>query len=195
MITSYQKYQNTIKSLASKPRLLLHSCCAPCSSHCLEELSKYFQIDIFYYNPNIERVEFEKRLNEQIRFTSEVYGDTVKVIAPEHNTAEFYDKIKGLEDLPEKSSRCKICYELRLEKTAKYASENGYDYFTTTLSISPHKNAEWINQIGEELEGNFSVKFLNSDFKKNGGYLHSIELSKQYDLYRQDFCGCIYSKK
>ena len=193
MITYYQKYQNTIKSLANKPRLLLHSCCAPCSSYCLEELSKYFEVDIFYYNPNIESVEFEKRLNEQIRFVSEVYVDAVKVISPKHNTAEFYNLIKGLEELPEKSSRCKICYELRIGKTADYASKNGYDYFTTTLSISPHKNAEWINQIGEELEV-YGVKFLNSDFKKQGGYLRSIELSNKYNLYRQDYCGCIFSR-
>ena len=195
MITSYQKYQNTIKSLANKPRLLIHSCCAPCSSYCLEELTKYFQSDIFYYNPNIESVEFEKRLSEQVRFTSEVYSDAVKVIAPKHNVSEFYERIKGLEGLPERSNRCKICYELRLEETAKYASANGYDYFTTTLSISPHKNAEWINQIGEELETRYGVKFLNSDFKKQGGYLRSIELSNKYNLYRQDYCGCQYSKK
>ncbi len=196
MLTNYQKYQNTIKSLANKPRLLLHSCCAPCSSYCLEQLTKYFEIDIYFYNPNITlEEEFNKRLSEQIRFVSKVYGDSIKVINAGHNSDDFYSKIKGMEELPERGARCKVCYALRLEKTAKYALDNGYDYFTTTLSISPHKNAEWINQIGEELALSLGVKFLNSDFKKQGGYLRSIELSKEYGLYRQDYCGCLYSKK
>lgn len=195
MLTNYQKYQNTIKSLADKPRLLLHSCCAPCSSACLEQLTKYFEIDIYFYNPNITlEEEFNKRLSEQIRFVSKVYGDSIKVINAGHNSDDFYSKIKGMEELPERGARCKVCYALRLEKTAKYALDNGYDYFTTTLSISPHKNAEWINQIGEELALSLGVKFLNSDFKKQGGYLRSIELSKEYNLYRQDYCGCRYSK-
>ena len=196
MISYYQKYQNTIKSLANKPRLLLHSCCAPCSSACLEELTKYFKIDIYFYNPNItSEEEFNKRLNEQIRFIGTVYGDTIKVINTGHNSDDFYSKIKGLEEFPERGARCKVCYALRLEKTAEFARDNDYDYFTTTLSLSPHKNAEWINQIGEELELSFGVKFLNSDFKKQGGYLRSIQLSKEYNLYRQDYCGCKYSKK
>ena len=196
MISYYQKYQNTIKSLANKPRLLLHSCCAPCSSACLEELTKYFEVDVYFYNPNITlEEEFNKRQSEQIRFVSEVYGDTIKVINAGHNSNDFYSKIKGLEELPERGARCKVCYALRLEKTAWYAKNNGYDYFTTTLSLSPHKNAEWINQIGEELELRDNVKFLNSDFKKKGGYLRSIELSKEYNLYRQDYCGCIFSRK
>ncbi len=195
MITYYQKYKNIIKSLANKPRLLIHSCCAPCSSACLEELTKYFSADVFYYNPNIESVEFEKRLKEQKRFINEVYGDLVKVIAPKHSPNDFYESVKGLEELPEKSSRCKICYELRIEKTAEFARDNGYDYFTTTLSISPHKNAEWINQMGEELQLKYGVKFLNSDFKKGGGYLRSIELSNKHNLYRQNYCGCEYSKR
>ena len=194
MITSYQKYQNTIKSLANKPRLLLHSCCAPCSSHCLEELSKYFQIDIFYYNPNIESVEFEKRLNEQIRFTSEVYGDTVKVIATEHNTAEFYDKIKGLEDLPEKSSRCKICYELRLEKTAQMCAELGLNEFTTSLPISPHKNFQKITEIGTRLADIYGVSFIPFDFKKKDGFLKTNKIAKDLELYRQNYCGCEFAK-
>ncbi len=196
MLTNYQKYQNTIKSLANKPRLLLHSCCAPCSSYCLEQLSEYFEIDIYFYNPNITlESEYKKRLDEQIRFVSEVYGDTIKVINAGHNSNDFYSKIKGMEELPERGARCKVCYALRLEKTAKYALDNGYDYFTTTLSISPHKNAEWINQLGEELQNSYGVKFLNSDFKKQGGYLRSIELSKEYNLYRQDYCGCEFSKR
>ena len=196
MITNYQKYQNVIKSLELKPRLLIHSCCAPCSSTCLEEVTPHFETDVYFYNPNItEKQEFDKRLLEQIRFVSEVYGDKVKVISEDYNSEDFYSKIKGMENLPEKSTRCYECYKLRLEKTAIYARDNGYDYFTTTLSLSPHKNADWINKIGEELQSIYGVKFLNCDFKKKGGYLKSIELSKQYDLYRQDYCGCIYSKK
>ncbi len=195
MLTNYQKYQKIIKSLANKPRLLLHSCCAPCSSSCLEVLTKYFETDVYFYNPNItDESEFDKRLQEQLRFVSVVYGNTVKVISEEYNSSEFYQEVKGMEDMPEKSSRCYICYKLRLEKTAKYALENGYDYFTTTLSLSPHKNAEWINQIGEELSLKYGVKFLNSDFKKQGGYLRSIELSNKHNLYRQNYCGCKFSK-
>ncbi len=195
MINYYNEYKNVIKSLDKKPRLLLHSCCAPCSSTCLEELTKYFLVDVYFYNPNITlEEEFNKRLSEQIRFISEVYGDTVKVINAGHNSNDFYSKIKGLEDMPERGARCRVCYALRLDKTAEFAKLNGYDYFTTTLSISPHKNAEWINQIGEELESNYGVKFLYSDFKKQGGYIRSIELSKEYNLYRQDYCGCIFSR-
>lgn len=178
---------------SSGAKLLLHSCCAPCSSAVLERLSD-LNVDVFYYNPNIERDEFFKRLKEQQDFVNKVYK-TVKVIAPEYNESEFLTAVKGLEDLPEKGARCKICYALRLERTAKYALENGYDFFTTTLSISPHKNADWINQIGFELEEKYGVKFLPSDFKKEGGYLRSTELSKEYGLYRQDYCGCQFSKK
>ena len=196
MINYHQKYLQIIKSLEHKPRLLIHSCCAPCSSACLEKLKEFFEIDIFYYNPNIsESSEFEKRLSEQKRFVNEVYKDSIKVIDIGHNAEEFLSAIKGLEDLPERSKRCYLCYKLRLEKTAKYALDNGYDYFSTTLSISPHKNAVWINEIGEELESLYGVKFLYSDFKKENGYLRSIELSNKYNLYRQDFCGCVFSKK
>ncbi len=195
MINYHQKYIKTTKSLDSRPRLLLHSCCAPCSSACLEKLIEFFEIDIFYYNPNItEKEEFEKRLNEQKRFVFEVYKGSVKVIDIGHNSQEFLTLVNGMEDLPERSKRCYLCYKQRLEKTAKYAKENGFDYFTTTLSISPHKNATWINEIGEELESLHGVKFLNSDFKKENGYLRSIELSNEHDLYRQDFCGCIFSR-
>lgn len=196
MINYHQKYLQIIKSLEHKPRLLIHSCCAPCSSACLEKLKEFFEIDIFYFNPNItESSEFEKRLNEQKRFVSKVYNASVKVIDCGHNAEEFLSVTKGLEDLPERSKRCYLCYKLRLEKTAEFALDNGYDYFTTTLSISPHKNAVWINEIGEELESLYGVKFLYSDFKKENGYLRSIELSNKYNLYRQNFCGCEYSKK
>lgn len=196
MITNYQKYQNVIKSLDNKPRLLLHSCCAPCSTVCLERLTHYFNVTIFYYNPNITSVEeYDKRLNEQIAFVNKVYNNSVEVIKTEYNCQEFYSEIKGLENLPERSIRCYNCYKLRLEKTAKYAKEKGYDYFATTLTVSPHKNAEWLNEIGFELEKSYGIKYLPTDFKKEGGYLRSIELSKQYDLYRQNYCGCVFSKK
>ena len=196
MMTNYQKYQQTIKSLDCKPRLLVHSCCAPCSSACLERLAEHFSVDIFFYNPNItDSNEFFKRLAEQKRFCKEVYLGSVNVIDIGHNSEEFLTVVKGLETLPERSARCYECYKLRLIKTAEFAKSNGYDYFTTTLSISPHKNATWLNEIGEEIEINLGVKFLNSDFKKENGYLRSIELSKEYDLYRQDYCGCSFSKK
>ncbi|MBO7214806.1 MAG: epoxyqueuosine reductase QueH [Clostridia bacterium] len=195
MITNYQKYQNTIKSLSGKPRLLLHSCCAPCSSACLEKLTEYFDVAVYFYNPNITNSEeFNKRLSEQKRLVETVYGDRVKVIETEYNSNEFYLAIKGKEDLPERSIRCYECYKLRLENTAKYAKENGLEYFTTTLSISPHKNADWINEIGESLQSLYLVNFLNSDFKKENGYLRSIELSGKYLLYRQDYCGCLFSR-
>ena len=196
MINYHQKYLETINSLNDKKRLLLHSCCAPCSSTCLERLTKYFSVDVYFYNPNITSInEYEKRLSEQVRLVDLVYKNEVNVINATYNKDEFLSAVKGLEDLPEKSSRCKNCYLLRLEKTAKYAKENGYDYFTTTLTLSPHKNAEWINEIGIELQEKYGVKFLCADFKKEGGYLRSIELSKKYNLYRQNYCGCEFSKR
>jgi predicted adenine nucleotide alpha hydrolase (AANH) superfamily ATPase len=196
MINYHQEYLKITKSLDDKPRLLIHSCCAPCSSLCLERVTKFFSVDVFYYNPNVtESEEYQKRLLEQQRFVNKVYKGSVKVIDIGHNSEEFLTLIKGLEDLPERSKRCYLCYKQRLEKTAKYAKENGYDYFTTTLSISPHKNATWLNEIGEELSSIHGVKFLPADFKKENGYLRSIELSNKYNLYRQDFCGCSFSKK
>jgi predicted adenine nucleotide alpha hydrolase (AANH) superfamily ATPase len=152
-------------------------------------------VDIFYYNPNITcEGEFLKRLSEQKRYCYEVYGDRVKVIETEHRSNDFYAVISGLENLPERSKRCYECYALRLKETANYAKMSGYDYFATTLTVSPHKNEKWLNEIGERLEKELSVKYLPTDFKKEGGYLRSIELSKEYDLYRQDFCGCIFSR-
>ncbi len=192
----YQRYKQILQNQNGDKKLLLHSCCAPCSSTCLERVTNYFLTDVYFYNPNITCVnEFDKRLSEQIKFVREVYGNKIKVIETPYQTEQFYSAINGMESLPEKSARCYICYQLRLEETAKYAKDNGYDYFTTTLSLSPHKNAEWINKIGEELEAKYGVKFLYSDFKKEGGYLRSIELSKKYDLYRQDYCGCVFSRK
>lgn len=195
MLTNHQKYQNVIKSLDYKPRLLLHSCCAPCSTVCLERLTEYFNVDIFYYNPNIESdEEFSKRLLEQKRFCALVYGDKIKVIEVKHQSEEFLTAISGYEELPERSTRCYECYKLRLKKTAEFAKEQDYDYFATTLTVSPHKNATWLNEIGERLEEELVVKYLPTDFKKEGGYLRSIELSKEHSLYRQNFCGCKFSK-
>ena len=197
---NYKLLQDKIlKKLESEgvaPSLLMHSCCAPCSSHCLEVVTKYFKTDIYYYNPNITvEVEYYKRLNEQIDFTKKVYGESVNVIIGEYEPTVFLSLVKGLENLKEGDTRCKLCYYLRLEKTAKMAKELGYEYFTTTLSVSPYKNANWLNEIGEELSKKYGVNYLYADFKKGGGYLRSIELSKKYGLYRQNYCGCEFSKK
>lgn len=180
-----------------KPTLLLHACCAPCSSHCLELLEKEYDITLFFYNPNISsKEEFDKRYNELVRFVREApFTKEVKIVCTEYNAFEFYEIARGLEDEPERGKRCYQCYELRMRAAADYAREHGYDVFTTTLSISPHKDAKWINEIGERLADERSVGYLYSDFKKKNGYLRSIELSKEYGLYRQDFCGCVYSRK
>lgn len=177
--------------------LLLHSCCAPCSSYVLEYLSQYFQITVFYYNPNIsEQKEYEKRVAEQKRLISELpVRYPVSFIEGTYNTKEFDDAIKGLEQLGERSRRCYACYQLRLARTAKLAKEEGFDYFTTTLSISPYKNAIWLNEIGEQLMEQLQIDYLYADFKKKNGYKRSIALSEEYHLYRQDFCGCKYSKE
>ncbi len=195
---NYSKLQNQIiKSLdGNANKLLLHSCCAPCSSHCLEKVSPHFNVSVLYFNPNItQKEEYLKRLNEQKAFIKTVYGGSVDVIEGEYNPDEFLTAVKGLESEREGGARCKLCYYLRLEETAKTAKELNFDYFTTTLSVSPHKNAEWINEIGAILEKKYGVKYLYADFKKEGGYLRSIELSKEYSLYRQDYCGCEFSKK
>jgi len=174
-------------------RLLLHSCCAPCSSACLEVLYPYFKISVLYYNPNIDdEGEYLKRKAEQIRFLSETgWAD---IIDCDYNESAFEDIAKGLENEPERGKRCYKCYALRLKRTAEVAREKKFDYFTTTLSLSPYKNSAWINEIGYSLERELGVKFLPSDFKKQGGYLRSIALSKEYGLYRQDYCGCRFSK-
>ena len=179
------------------PTLLLHSCCAPCSSYVLEYLSKYFKITIIYYNPNIyPEDEYQKRLQEQINLINQVnYPNKVNIINTHYNNKEFNEAIKGLENLGERSPRCHKCYQLRLEETAKEAKLNHYDYFTTTLSLSPYKDSDIINKIGKLLESKYQVKYLYSDFKKKNGYKRSIELSKIYHLYRQNYCGCIYSKQ
>ena len=182
---------------SQKPKLLLHACCAPCSSHCISVLAVEYEIHILYYNPNItEHSEYDKRVAELLRFVKEApFAAGVKVIPGRYDPEEFYAIARGLEDVPERGERCYRCYELRLKETAEYAREHGYDIFTTTLSISPHKNAAWINEIGERLSLEYGVDYLYSDFKKKDGYKHSIELSKEYGLYRQDFCGCEYSRK
>lgn len=184
-----------IKKSENKPRLLLHSCCAPCSSTILEFLQEYFEITVYFFNPNITfEEEYLKRLEEQKEYHKK-RGYKINVVEGEYNPEiDFFQKVKGLENEREGGKRCHQCYNLRLEETAKKAQELGYDYFTTVLSISPMKNAQWINEIGEELGKKYGIKFLNGDFKKKSRYLRSIEISKEYELYRQDYCGCIFSK-
>lgn len=181
----------------AKPTLLLHACCAPCSSYCLEYLSKTFDITVLFYNPNIEsEMEFNKRVDELIHFIDEcrsIEGVDLEII--DYDNAEFYDAVEGLEDKEEGGARCFKCYELRLRKTAEYAKEHDFEYITTTLTISPHKNSDKINEIGVKVAEEYGLKYLLSDFKKNDGFKRSIELSKEYDLYRQSFCGCEFSKR
>ena len=196
---NYQlKLEEILKENKDKtPKLLLHSCCAPCSSYVLEYLTNYFEITILFYNPNITiEEEYLKRLNEIKKLVETIpHKNKIEVVEGRYNPQEFLDIAKGLEDLKEGGERCFKCYKLRQEEAAKYAKENNYDFFTTTLSISPHKNADKLNEIGEELSSIYQVNYLYADFKKKGGYQRSIELSKEYDLYRQDYCGCIYSKR
>ena len=185
-----------IKDNKNKPKLLLHACCGPCSSYVIEYLSNFFDITIYYYNPNTyPEEEFARRLTELNRFIKEFNNNQIKVIEKEYNPQEFYTNIRGLEHLGERSIRCYNCYELRMKESATYAKNNNFDYFTTTLSISPYKNADWINEIGIKLEKEIGIKYLYSDFKKKNGYKRSIELSKEYDMYRQEYCGCVYSKQ
>ena len=194
----YQTYQRIIGEFSkdSGLKLLLHSCCAPCSTTCLERLVPVIETHVFYYNPNItSKEEYDLRLVEQAKLLEKVYKNEVKLIKGEYDNNKFLTAIKGYEALPERSARCYNCYKLRLEETAKTAKELGYDYFATTLTLSPHKNQEWLNEIGYELQDKYGVKYLPTDFKKEGGYLRSIELSKIYELYRQNYCGCEFSKR
>ena len=179
------------------PRLLLHACCAPCSSYVLSYLAEYFSITILFYNPNItEQSEYEKRKAELLRLVSELdVKNPISVLEAPWDPDRFFTLSRGLEDCPEGGERCFACYRLRLEKTTQLARENGFDWFTTTLSISPLKNAVKINEIGEELAVQYGVRHLPSDFKKKGGYQQSIVLSKKYHLYRQNYCGCIFSQR
>ncbi len=184
-----------IEESGIRPKLLLHVCCAPCSSYCMEYLTKYFDMTLLFYNPNMDcKEEYEKRKEELSRLVREA-AFPVKVEMMPYDPQEYLDVIKGMEDIPEGGKRCFACYELRMRKAAGYASQNGFDYFTTSLSISPYKNAEKINEIGERISAESGVKHLPSDFKKKNGYKRSIELSREYDLYRQDYCGCVFSKK
>ena len=179
------------------PSLSLHSCCAPCSSYTIEYLSDYFKISVLYYNPNISpRKEYEKRKAEQIRLIESMpVKNDVNFADCDYDCNEFFKIAKGYEDCREGGERCFRCYEQRLRRTAQEAQKGGYDYFCTTLSISPLKNAQKINEIGERLSEEYGVLWLPSDFKKREGYKRSIELSKEYNLYRQNFCGCVYSRR
>ncbi|MBR1417252.1 MAG: epoxyqueuosine reductase QueH [Bacilli bacterium] len=189
------KLDEIINSLDYVPKVLLHSCCAPCSSAVIERLNKYFDITILYYNPNIEPYEeYLKRKEEEIRFIKEFKTiNKLDIIDCDYDNDKYHDLVKGLEDILEGGIRCHKCYNLRLEYTAKLAKELGYDYFATTLTVSPYKNSQVLNEIGKILEDKYNIKYLYSDFKKKNGYKRSIELSKEYNLYRQDYCGCIYS--
>lgn len=187
--------EKMMETINEGERLLLHACCAPCSSAVLERLGDFFQINILFYNPNItEKHEYEKRLNELEKFVASFKTKyPITVIPGRYEPREFFDMARGLENEPERGMRCYKCYELRLEECAKVAEKENINYFTTTLSLSPYKNAAWINEIGSNLENKYNTNFLYSDFKKKNGYKRSIELSKEYDLYRQDYCGCVYS--
>ncbi len=187
---------STISSLQGRPRLLLHVCCAPCSSGCLEELCAHFDVTCFYYNPNISPAEeYVHRGKELFRLVHEMpLEGSPDVVIADYDPETFYRIARGLEDVPEGGVRCEKCYRLRLEKTAQKAKKDGYAFFTTTLSISPLKNADKLNTIGGELASQYGVPYLYSDFKKADGYLRSIRMSETYGLYRQDYCGCVYSR-
>lgn len=199
-----RNYQKEMEKIIEKneqekkvPSLLLHSCCAPCSSYVLEYLSQHFLITVFYYNPNIyPDEEYKKRVIEQQEFIRKFpFVNPVKFIEGDFDKEKFYELTKGLEQVKEGGERCFLCYELRLKKTAELAKECGFDFFTTTLSISPLKNAEKLNEIGERLGETYGIPYLVSDFKKKNGYKRSVEISKEYGMYRQYYCGCVFSKK
>ncbi len=196
---NYQKVlDETIKELnGSAPTLLLHACCAPCSSYVLEYLSQYFRITLFYYNPNISpEEEYRKRTAEVQRLIAELPTKyPVQFAEGRYDPERFFQMAKGHEGDPERGERCTLCYRLRLEESAAYAQKNGFEWFTTTLSLSPYKDAQRLNAIGAQMEKQYGVKYLHSDFKKRNGYLRSIELSRIYGLYRQNYCGCVFSKQ
>ena len=197
MKTNYNlKMNDIISSLKSVPKILLHSCCGPCSTECITRLTKYFDITVLYYNPNIEpQEEYEKRKKEQIKFINEFKPiNKLDFMDCDYDNASFERMTEGLEKEPEGGKRCHKCYELRLKKTANIAKDKGYDFFGTTLTVSPYKNSQIINEIGQKISKETNVEFLYSDFKKEDGYKKSIELSKEYNLYRQNYCGCHYSK-
>lgn len=194
-INYHKAMEDIIKKLnGEKKTLLIHSCCAPCSSYVLEFLHQYFHITVLFYNPNmIDEEEFERRYDEQVKINAVIDTD-ISLIKIPYDDQLFYESVRGLEHHKEGGARCEACFRLRLNEAASYASKNDFDYFTTSLSISPLKNAPLLNQIGLEMEALYGVKYLVSDFKKKNGYKRSVELSKENDLYRQDYCGCVYSK-
>lgn len=198
-VVNYQKeMEREIQSITAEvrvPTLMLHSCCAPCSTHCIEQLAQYFQVTVFYYNPNIyPPEEYEKRAKEQQQFLTRFpTARPVRFLEGEYDPAVFYETVRGYEKEKEGGERCFRCYALRLGETAKRAAEGDFEYFTTTLTISPLKNAAKLNEIGQEMGERYGVKFLPSDFKKKNGYKRSTELSREYDMYRQNYCGCVFS--
>lgn len=197
MIENYSiMCENILNNIKEKKKLLLHSCCGPCSTYVITYLTEYFDITILYYNPNIYPYdEYLKRKEEQIKVIREIEKiHNVDIMDCDYDNNLYNKLICGLEKEPERGKRCKVCYQMRMEKAAKLAKENNYDYFCTTLSVSPYKNANLINEIGKFLEEKYKIKWLYSDFKKKDGYKKSIELSHKYNLYRQNYCGCIYSK-
>ena len=199
MKQNYQKQMDAVVASlpqGERPRLLLQSCCGPCSSYVLEALTPYFRVTVLYYNPNIQpRAEYDLRLENQRKIIAALpTPSAVDILECDYDGEKYDAAVKGLESEPEGGTRCTVCFRLRLEETAKRASELGYDWFCTTLTVSPHKDAERLNQIGSTLGERYGVPFLPSDFKKREGYKRSIQLSKEYELYRQDYCGCLYSK-
>ena len=199
MKQNYQKQMDAVVASlpqGERPRLLLQSCCGPCSSYVLEALTPYFRVTVLYYNPNIQpRAEYDLRLENQRKIIAALpTPSAVDILECDYDGEKYDAAVKGLESEPEGGARCTVCFRLRLEETAKRASELGYDWFCTTLTVSPHKDAERLNQIGSTLGERYGVPFLPSDFKKREGYKRSIQLSKEYELYRQDYCGCLYSK-
>lgn len=199
MAVNYQLEMERVlaREAGRTPRLLLHCCCAPCASFVLERLSAAFAITAYFYNPNLDSAaEHDRRARELERLAREMpLENAVCVTTEPYAPAEFYDAVRGLESIPEGGRRCLACYRLRLARAARAAAEGGYDYFTTTLSISPHKNAVWLNELGAEFAARYGVRWLPSDFKKRDGFKRSVALSAQYGLYRQDYCGCVFSKR
>lgn len=186
----------SIKKAGLKPKLLMHACCAPCSTACILRVLDCFDTTLYFYNPNITiEEEYNKRYNELKNYLLLTYGENIKFIGERLIASDFYSAISGLENIAEGGERCFNCYSLRLRKTAQTAKDNGFDYFTTTLSVSPYKNAAKLNEIGGNLSKDYGVRYLFSDFKKGGGYLKSVEISEKNGLYRQDYCGCEFSKK
>ena len=195
-INYQKKLEELIKTLNEKPTLLLHSCCGTCSTEVISFLKDYFDITIYYYNPNIEPLEvYLHRKREQIRFLKEYKEAKIKFLDCDYDNDSFKQIAKGLESVPEGGARCNKCFYLRMQRTATIAKDNNFEYFGTTLTVSPHKNSEIINEIGEKVMKEYNIEYIYGDFKKNDGYKKSIEMSKAYNLYRQDYCGCLYGKE